>query len=609
MKTKTFSLLILLIFTSVLSGFSQTGLQNFISRKGNKLMDGGKEFRFLSINMPTLNYNEDEFEFTASQQYSLPDEFEIRDAFETYKQLGGKVMRIYTVPVRMDKEPKDVPTYVEAPGVFNEESFKTMDLVLSYANKYHVRVIFPIVNNWESFGGRPQYAGFRNKNSDDFWTDPQLKEDIKKTIEYVLNRKNTITGVAYKDDKSILCWETGNELRSPEDWTREICRYIKSIDKNHLVMDGFYAIDNQTSVQEYSLEEDAIDIVSSHHYDGNPVSLLKSVEKNLSIIKDRKPYLIGEIGFSSTVGTEKVFDSFIANKAISGALVWGLRNHRSEGGFYWHSEGDTRFKSYQWPGFESANEYDGTNFIHMLRRKAFEISGLEVPPIPVPKVPELLPISNPAFISWKGSMGASAYDIYRSESVKGPWKIIGYNVDDASTQYYPLFSDASARVGKTYFYKITAKNSAGSSAMSAVSNPVKVINHVLVDNMENYANIIYTSGQVSIATSDDRKYKEDMFRVKCDAKSELVYYVPGTIEKVKIYSFCNKKCNNLDILVSTNDSDYQKLDITPKAYYGNGEFYQVPLLYSLNVKITGNRYLKIAVNEDSQIGRVEIFYK
>ncbi len=142
MKTKTIYLLSLFIFISVHSGFSQAGPQNFISRKGNKLMDGSKEFRFLSINMPTLNYNEDEFEFTASQQYSLPDEFEIRDAFETYKQLGGKVVRIYTVPVRMDKEPKDVPTYVEAPGVFNEESFKTMDLVLSYANKYNVRVIF-----------------------------------------------------------------------------------------------------------------------------------------------------------------------------------------------------------------------------------------------------------------------------------------------------------------------------------------------------------------------------------------------------------------------------------------------------------------------------------
>lgn len=607
-KISTYLILLLLAVASI-NAFSQTELQNFISRKGNKLMDGEKEFRFISINMPTLNYNEDEFGFTASQPFSLPDEFEIKDAFETYKQLGGKVVRIYTVPVRMDKEPVDVPTYVLAPGVFDDEAFKTMDMVLAYANKYHVRIIFPIVNNWDAFGGRPQYAKFRDKNSDDFWTNPQLIADIKKTIEYVLNRKNAITGVAFKDDKAILCWETGNELRSPEAWTREICRYIKSIDKNHLVMDGFYAIDNQNYVQEYSLDEASIDIVSSHHYDGNPLSLMKSVEKNLQVINNRKPYIIGEIGFSSTAATEKVFDAFIADKSISGALVWGLRNHRSQGGFYWHSEGDTRFKSYHWPGFESGNEYDAKNFINMLRRKAFEISGLEVPPVPVPAVPELLPVSHPAFISWKGSTGASAYDIYRSESQNGPWEIVGFNVNDASVQYYPLFSDVSAKVGKTYFYKISAKNASGTSLPSAVSNAVLVTNRVLVDNMENYANFIYTSGNVSITTADDRKYKEDMFRADCDAKSEIVYYVPGNIESVKVYSFCNKNCRNLEILVSENATDFKALDITPNAYYGNGEFYQVPLLYSTDVHNVKAKYFKIVVKEKSQIGRIEIFYK
>lgn len=374
-------------------------------------------------------------------------------------------------------------------------------------------------------------------------------------------------------------------------------------------MDGFYAIDNQAYIQEYSLDEASIDIVSSHHYDSNPVSLMKSIEKNLSIVNDRKPYIIGEIGFSSTTGTEKVLNNFIADKSISGALVWGLRNHRSHGGFYWHSEGDTRFKSYHWPGFESGNEYDAKNFIHMLRRKAFEISGLEVPPVPIPVAPELLPVSNPAYISWKGSTGASAYDIYRSESQEGPWEIVGYDINDASTQYYPLFSDISAEVGKTYFYKIAAKNVSGTSVHSAVSNAVKITSQVLIDNMENYANFIYTSGKITIATSDDRKYKEDMFRLESDAKSEIVYYVPGIIEKVKVYSFCDTKCQNLELQVSENATDFKAIDSTTQSYYGNGKFYQVPLLYSTEIKDSKAHYLKIAVKEKSQIGRVEIFYR
>ncbi len=79
---------------------------------------------------------------------------------------------------------------------------------------------------------------FAASEPDDFWTDPQLIADFKQTIEHVLNRKNTITGVAYKDDKAIFGWETGNEIDATPEWTREIAAYIKQLDPNHLVVDG-----------------------------------------------------------------------------------------------------------------------------------------------------------------------------------------------------------------------------------------------------------------------------------------------------------------------------------------------------------------------------------
>ncbi len=588
---------------------AQAPLQHFITRDGHRLMDGEEEFRFLSINMPTLNYNEDVFDFRASQPFSLPDEFEIRDAFETYKQLGGRVVRMYTIPVRMQMEPVDVPTYVEAPGVFNEVAFRTMDMVLAYANAYHIRLIFPLVNNWDAFGGKPQYAHFRNLPQDEFWTNRQLIEDFKKTIDYVLNRRNTITGQLYKDDKAILCWETGNELRSPEAWTREICRYIKSIDPNHLVMDGFYAIDNQNYVQEYALEEASIDLVSSHHYDGNPVSLMKSVQKNLDIIKGRKPYIIGEIGFSSTIGTAKVFDAFISNKWISGALVWGLRNHSRNGGFYWHSEGDTRFKSYHWPGFDSGHEWDARNFIHMLREKAHEINGLEVPPIPVPKSPEMLPVSHPGLISWKGSVGASAYDVYRAYAADGPWERIGYQVSDAGKQYYALFSDRNARQGEHCYYKIKAVNESGESDFSTASEPVKAGNKLLIDDMEHLSNFIYSEGNIRVETGDDRKYKEDMYRISGEKGSALVYYVPGALDSLRIYSFCGLKTQNLEISVSADDQQYEVISAEPESFYGDGNYYQVPLYYNLSIpRHRELRYVKIRYLEPSQIGRTELFF-
>jgi len=72
-------------------------------------------------------------------------------------------------------------------------SYKAMDMALALAAEYGIRVAVALLNNWQWMGGRPDYAAFRGKSTDEFWTDPQLIEDFKKTIAYVLNRENTIT--------------------------------------------------------------------------------------------------------------------------------------------------------------------------------------------------------------------------------------------------------------------------------------------------------------------------------------------------------------------------------------------------------------------------------
>ena len=91
-----------------------------------------------------------------------------------------------------------------------------------------------------------------------------------------MTRTNTVTGVRYSDDKSVLCWETGNEIASPPAWTREIAHYIKSLDTNHLVMDGF----NASELRNESLEIPDVDIVTTHHYPGNKKSFAELIRIN-----------------------------------------------------------------------------------------------------------------------------------------------------------------------------------------------------------------------------------------------------------------------------------------------------------------------------------------
>ncbi|PWD99386.1 glycoside hydrolase 5 family protein [Marinilabilia rubra] len=602
---------ILLLVFSVAGVAQKQGFARFITAEGKYLMDGENTYRFISMNIPNLNYVEDEMTFNREHPYRFPNEYEIRDAFETIKQMGGKVVRMYTIPVKRSDEPEGVPSFVTGPGEFVEEAFVVNDMVLKIANETGVRVIFSFLNNWKWMGGVPQYAEFRGKGFDDFWVDEQLIEDFKKTIEFTINRTNTLTGVKYKDDKAIMCWETGNELKSPYPWVKEIAAYIKELDSNHLLMDGFYAVDDQRYVHPESVEDPNIDILSSHHYEQNPFDQFENIKKNLEIIDGRKPYILGELGFESTSAHERIYDYIIANDEIAGTFNWSIRSHRREGGFYWHSEpvGHNLYKAYHWPGFDSGEQYDEKGLLKLMWEKAYEIDGKERPALPVPKAPGLLSVNNVFEISWQGSVGASGYNIERAENKNGPWEQIAFNVSDARVQYFPLFNDETAELGKSYYYRIEAINASGVSPKSNIVGPVRVSEKALIDEMGNLMELYIAKG-VDFDTELDRKFKEDTERLVGDKGSEVIYFVPGNVKKVTIYSFEQNQNVALKIGQSGDGEDYLPVKINISGNRtGEGDYgYWDAIQYTIDSIDKGVSFIKIEFMEKAQIGRTQIVY-
>lgn len=587
------------------TSFSQS-FENFITASGNKLMDGNKEFRFISYNIPNLNYAEDELAFSTTSPFRLPTEYEIRDALLSIRQMGGRVVRNYTFPVKRSDQSDKVPAYVLGPGKFNEEAFKVNDMVLAIANELGIRVILPFVNAWKWMGGRPQYAEFRGKTEEDFWTDPQLIADVEKTIEYVINRTNTITGIKYKDDKAIFCWETGNELPCPFSWSVTICRYIKQLDRNHLVMDGYAG-----PVRKEALDEPSINIVNTHHYEADPQTTVQNIQMNLQTIGGRKPYIVGEFGFQGTYALENTMDFIIKNKDINGGMIWSLRSHREEGGFYWHAEpaGMGVYKAYHWPGFPSGHSYDETAFNELIRLKAFEIQELIPPPIQKPSAPKLLDIKEVYNINWQGSAGASSYDIERAEKSEGPWQLIASNIDDASVQYMSLYHDKTAELGKSYYYRIIASNIAGCSSPSNVAGPVKVETQAVIDDMSNFG-VIYMSKDVVTATGDDRKFKEDVYRMAGKKGSEIKYYVPGKLKAFKVYSFEKTAENVLSISASVGENKFNEVKTQATSYFEKNDYDSwYPVLYEVTDPNPAVKYLKITFKDVAQVSRVEVVYE
>src|SRR5215470_3172177 len=443
---------ILVIAASATSVFAQNDMSQFITRSGGKLMEGDKEYRFISFNIPNLHLVEDNMVFESTNEWRFPDEFEITDALNTIKQMGGRAVRTYVIPICKKTGPNPIPCHVKRPGEFNEEAFRALDKVLDIANRVGVRVIIPLVDNWKWWGGIDQYAEYRGKTAADFWTDADLIDDFKKTINFILTRRNSITGTLYKDDKAILAWETGNELNSKYSWTKQIAAYIKSLDPNHLVLDGYYLGNHE--LQSEALDDPNIDIVSSHHYPGpnkGPAEMVADILRFKKEIAGKKAYLEGEVGFIPVAGIEQVLNAVISNGLV-GALGWSIRYHNRDGGFYWHSEpaGGGLYKAYHYPGFATGDAYEESALLKLMRAKAYEIQGLSGPQGETPRAPVLLPTKSASEISWQGAVGASSYDVERASSPNGPWTVVGRDIDDTLVQYRPLFVDEQATPVNTY---------------------------------------------------------------------------------------------------------------------------------------------------------------
>jgi hypothetical protein len=564
-------------------------------------MDGDAELRFISCNVPNLHYIEDYLPFNGTNQWRLPDEFEIRDALLSIKQMGGKVARIYVFSVRKEGDTVEI-FHVEGPGKFNEEAFKTFDKVLQIANEVGIRLIVPFVDNWWWWGGPKEYAAFRGKPKDAFWTDEQLIADFKKTIEFVLQRTNTLTGIPYKQDKAVLAWETGNEISPPFSWTKEIAVYIKSIDANHLVLEGSGA----REISKEALEDPNLDILATHYYH-DAKAAVNFIVKNRQMTKGKKPFIVGEFGIVPTEDIRMITDTVI-NQGLSGAMIWSLRFRNRDGGFYHHYEYNN-YEAYRWPGFPSGDFYDERNVLTLLREKAHEIDGTTTERLPVPAAPRLLEISDAAEISWQGSTGAESYIVERKQETDTLWTVVGSDVDESRYQYRPLFSDESAEVGKKYLYRVKAKNETGQSDYSNVVGPVDVTARTLVDEMENFNKIFQKDGELKLLTTEDiRRAKEDRSRLAGSAGSYIIYQLSGKGSEITVDYFVADSTKTIAVSVSKDLNRFS--DITTKkelTIFGKNdyEFFDAVTLRGTDIP-DDSKYLKISLDNGIQISRIEI---
>jgi len=434
----------------------------FIQMKNGKLQTcRGKPYRFAGFNAPSLLDH---------------DDFSIDDTFLSFKGLGRAVTRIYPLEISgstpyNDQSLSHITGWDADTGSwkFNEDAMQRFDRVLAAAARHDNKIIFPIINqdfgsgdkNWKGnyvdliihrYAKGWDYA--QAQKNVDFFTDRTMIDSYKILLTGLINRVNTVTGVRYGDDSSILAWETGNEMAwqhkgkvpAPAAWTIEIAKHIKSLAPCALVMDGSFSKSDtsESAFRTEVLESKDIDLMSYHYYGSGDT---KRVVKDSAIAASHgKVFICGEYGFLAKGDMyAPVLETARQQPGFGGSLVWGFRPHSSKGGFITHSEGDEMNWSYHVPGwpnsqiseddFDLPTDWDKkeATIVDAIRKASFAINDEEVRKYPRPNAPEVS-LQGPNNITWTGSAWATTYEIYGSRHASGfggrGWKLIQEGVLD-----------------------------------------------------------------------------------------------------------------------------------------------------------------------------------
>lgn len=235
-----------------------------VGRSGTRFVLGGHTFYFSSGNNFYLWY----------KPSFMTDEI-VGDAH----QLGMRAIRLFAF---CEGTSKDGFCFQPAAGQYDEATFQKLDYVVYQARRFGVKLILPLVNQWDDgFGGMRQYVNWvkqaypeeippdlrapwletvnlhtlvsgtpdyalYQRYHDLFYTNPHAREWYQRYVEQMLFRVNRYTGRRYKDDATILLWELANEPRCESDpsgqtlgqWIAAMATFIKERDPNHLLSTG-----------------------------------------------------------------------------------------------------------------------------------------------------------------------------------------------------------------------------------------------------------------------------------------------------------------------------------------------------------------------------------
>lgn len=329
----------------------------FVQTRGTRFVIAGRPFRFVGANIAVMYRDED--------RARMP---------ETMRQAAEAGMSVVRVWASGEGGPKDVGPVADqtdwprthpfrwAPGTWNEEAFVHLDNTIAQAaqNKLHLQLC--LANWWRDTGGVTQYLrwagiddaadsgypfGINPERAMLFYTNETTRHLYREHLEKIVTRRNSVTGVLYRDDPTILGWELMNEAQAVTSrwaerraWIAEMSTYLKSLDPNHAITPGEWGYRTAAERREWLADHRLpnIDFCDVHNYPkddtdsfvDSPAALRQFVENRAAAAFSlNKPIVFGEFGIgpqgyngiSQTEWFRAFFESNV-RAGVAGAMFW-----------------------------------------------------------------------------------------------------------------------------------------------------------------------------------------------------------------------------------------------------------------------------------------------
>lgn len=604
----------------------------FVTRSGVMLVLDGRLFRFSGSNIYWGGLDNN-----ARTGINYPTPFRVDSALQTMADMGETVVRCQTCGISSGS-PLSVEPYL---GGFSQSALRHVDYFIAQAQRYRLKVVIPFTDSYRYYVG--SYCDYTNwlrltspsdcpspRAVSAFYDDPKAVAAFEKYISVLLNHVNYYTGVPNKDNPAIMAWETGNELQygdgGPAElsrWTARISAFIRSMDKNHLIMDGSFYLDTD------DLKLPDVDIIDRHYY---PLSAQKLSQDAGRAAAAGKPMVAGEYAWNDTLQLGAFLAGIRQDPAIAGDMYWDLQPQNDFFGYVEHYDG------YQlhYPGDNSdvndragdpllASSSDGSA-VMLLRLHAYAMSGRAMPAYPVPPPPVVTNVERVAsstagagnLLEWRGSPGAAAYLVQRAvQRASGPWTTVA-KVNAGALELPYL--DSRGGTGPGLWYRVTAVSAGG--VPGAASAPFQVADATLDDNLDGFSVSESHTPGVGIDRGNAWQFGDDPSRAAFPAQGEMTaaWGVPGdidTVETIAYYASINDM--HFTFQVSSNNRTWQGVPTSNAQAIqigGSERGDRIAFIYTIDDVqriLPGASYMRIVRHtgggQVAEIGEVRITYR